>query len=188
MSFMFKPLAYDDPNAVNYIKLDDRIKDALVSGNENVIAAIVEECPKHGVLLVEGYISAQFDDIAAMIRRYCKGHGISSNLISMDSIYKTQAEIDEVTAESLPLNYDEDPVLLFGRLYKGEMEDLIDPEKLSALQETLKERKAELTVVYGTGSSIKPIRSLADRTAYVDVTPKVAAIRAREKKLSLIHI
>ena len=182
MSFMFKPLAYDDPNAVNYIKLDDRIKDALVSGNENVIAAIVEECPKHGVLLVEGYISAQFDDIAAMIRRYCKGHGISSNLISMDSIYKTQAEIDEVTAESLPLNYDEDPVLLFGRLYKGEMEDLIDPEKLSALQETLKERKAELTVVYGTGSSIKPIRSLADRTAYVDVTPKVAAIRAREKK------
>lgn len=29
MSFMFKPLAYDEPNAVNHIKLDDDIKNLL---------------------------------------------------------------------------------------------------------------------------------------------------------------
>ena len=36
MSFMFKPLAYDDPRAVNRIALEQKTVDQITAGNEAV--------------------------------------------------------------------------------------------------------------------------------------------------------
>ena len=43
MSFMFKPLAYDDPKAVNRIALPEGVAARIVAGNENVTEALAEK-------------------------------------------------------------------------------------------------------------------------------------------------
>ena len=184
MSFMFKPLAYDEPNAVNHIKLDDDIKKSFVNGNEDVIDTLLKVCTKEESyrLCLDGYVSAQCEFIMAAIRTWCYGHSISLHEIDMRDIYKTQAEIDELTKDNLPLNYEEDPVLLFGKLYKGNIKDFMDLEKLNEKIKILDEKLKGLTIVFGMGSSIAELRHHADGVAYVDITPKVAAIRAREQK------
>lgn len=187
MSFMFKPLAYDDLQAVNKIQLSDEVKNSLVVGNEQVGIAIAKQCyekMKEGsyVLALDGYISADFDVVLKEISNYCSQNGLAFNAYSMKDIYKTEEEINEITKESLPLNYEDDPVLLFGKLFEGSMEDLLDKEKIKTLCEALRARNKGITVVYGLGSAVKELRSYCDGVAYIDVTPKVAAIRAREKR------
>lgn len=182
MSFMFKPLAYDDPNAVNHIALNEEIKSNFTDGTSKTVTALLDairEVKKDGVytLCIDGYVSAEFEDIFDSIQS-CADMEVTG--YNMQDLYKTQAEIDALTSESLPLNYDEDPVLLFGRLYKGDMLDFIDEDKMEALLQHLSNQNTGLHVIYGMGSAVEPIREMANGVAYVDVTPKVAAIRARE--------
>lgn len=44
MSFMFKPLAYDDMSAVNKIDLPREVKESLVVGNDKVGISIAKHC------------------------------------------------------------------------------------------------------------------------------------------------
>lgn len=187
MSFMFKPLAYDDLNAVNRIEISDAVKASLIVGNDEVGKAIGKQCYQKMsdgayILAIDGYVSAKFDVLLKEIKDFCILQNITFNAFNMKDIYKTEEEINEITKESLPLNYEDDPVLLFGKIYEGIMEDLLDEDKLTRLCEILKERNRGITVVYGLGSSVKNIRDNCDGVAYIDVTPKVAAIRAREKR------
>jgi mannose-6-phosphate isomerase len=186
MSFMFKPLAYDDLNAVNRIEISDAVKASLIVGNDEVGKGIGKQCHQKMsdgsyILAIDGYVSAEFDGLLKEIKDFCILENITFNAFNMKDIYKTEEEINEITKESLPLNYEDDPVLLFGKIYKGSMEDLLDKDKLTRLCEILKERNKGITVVYGLGSAVKCIRDNCDGVAYIDVTPKVAAIRAREK-------
>ena len=184
MSFMFKPLAYDDPRAVNRIRLSEKTVKGVVSGNRETCERIVEEARKAGNCLsvCDGYVSST-DNNETFIRQLeetAKEHGVPFEAVSMDELYKSEEEINELVSESLPLNYDKDPVLLFGRLYRGKYDDFIDTEKLEKVREL--KNKEGLKVVYGLGSSCDTIREYADKVIYIDVTPKVCAIRAREKK------
>ena len=63
--------------------------------------------------------------------------GRQVNLVDMRNLYKTQEEIDGLTAESLPLNYEDDPVLLFGRLYRGRIDDFVDNASVSRILDNL---------------------------------------------------
>lgn len=183
MSFMFKPLAYDDPKAVNRIQLPEGITDHITAGNEKVVDVLANMClsaeKERFVLAMDGYVSAQFEDLCVPLCVKVKKAGRSCLLVSMKELYKSEEEIATLTAESLPLNYEDDPVLLFGRLYRGEMDDLIDCEKAKRVLEAAKE---QVVIIYGLGSACRGMRGWADAVAYVDVTPKVTAIRAREQK------
>lgn len=183
MSFMFKPLAYDDPKAVNRISLPEGTQERITAGNESVVKALADFCLAAGkerfVLAMDGYVSAQFEDLCGPLQARLEAAGHSCRLVSMKELYKSQEEIEALTAESLPLNYEDDPVLLFGRLYKGKMDDLID---CARARQAIGKAQEEVILVYGLGSACAGIRDLADAVAYVDVTPKVAAIRAREQK------
>lgn len=180
MSFMFKPLAYDDPYAVNTIALADSIKQDFTDGNSQVIHQLIQECKQQSsyTLCIDGYVSAQFDLFIDEVKQACD----NVHIINMKDLYKSEAEINTLTKESLPLNYEDDPVLLFGKLYKGDMADFIDEHKLKEVVSQLDKKTDGLTIIAGMGSSIKAIREHADGVAYIDVTPKVAAIRAREEK------
>lgn len=184
MSFMFKPLAYDEPNAVNYIELSQKVKDGVVVGNKNVAKEIINSMKKHGkkMLAIDGYVSSTYTNDMFVKELECAANELSTKLYSlnMTELYHSKEKIDEITAESLPLNYEDDPVLLFGRLYKGVIDDLIDKEKLHKLSE-LKENDG-IYVVYGLGSACNTMQTYIDEIVYVDVTPKVCAIRAREQK------
>ncbi len=188
MSFMFKPLAYDDPRAVNRIALEQKTVDQITAGNEAVEKEIAAFCMGRAagrfVLALDGYISAQFDALVSAVAKQLEKAGRLCRLIDMRQLYKSPEEIDALTAQSLPLNYEDDPVLLFGRLFHGEITDLIDEKKaMQALEESTGDG---IVIVYGTGSASRIFKPCLDAVAYIDVTPKTAAIRAREKKFANI--
>ena len=185
MSFMFKPLAYDDPRAINKIALPEETVGQITAGNEETVETIATYCKsafdKIGkfTLAIDGYVSAQFEDLVLPVADRLSRGGRACRLIDMKGLYKSQEEIETLTSDSLPLNYDDDPVLLFGRLYRGKIDDFIDMEKV---RKTLEASQGELVIIYGLGSASDTLRSYVDAIAYIDVTPKVTAIRAREKR------
>ena len=186
MSFMFKPLAYDDPKAVNRIALPQETVEQITVGNKAVAEQIASYCTRETlhrerrfVLAVDGYVSAQFEDLTAPAAAILRSGGKKVRLLDMKELYKSQEEIDRLTQESLPLNYEDDPVLLFGRLYRGKIDDFIDADKA---KKALEDDGSEIILHYGLGSASDMLRSYVDAVAYIDVTPKAAAIRAREKR------
>lgn len=184
MSFMFKPLAYDDMDAVNYIQIPDHVKRSVLFHDEQMTDWIAQLCVKQEgknrlVLALDGYIGARFKVLAGDIRRKLKEHGKSCSLLDMKTVYKSEEEISDLTSESLPLNYEDDPVLLFGKLYQGGIDDFIDME---AFKKQFFEMNDEIILIYGIGSLAPCMRPYADIKGYVDLTPKTTAIRAREKE------
>ena len=182
MSFMFKPLAYDDPNAFNTIKLNPELEKQFCRNSKDTAEAIISDMlanNKHALAL-DGYISADYSGLIEALKLEAEKKDIKFVSLDMKEIYKSQKEIDELTAESLPLNYEDDPVLLFGKLYNGTVDDLIADSAAGKIEEMKK--GADIIAVYGVGSACRKIRSCFDAIGFVDVTPKVCAIRAREAK------
>lgn len=185
MSFMFKPLAYDDTQAVNHISLPEAIQNDVTEQIEEMagrLAQAMEIREKEGksLLALDGYVSAPFEPLVSAVKAELEKRGRQVNLVDMRNLYKTQEEIDGLTAESLPLNYEDDPVLLFGRLYRGRIDDFVDNSSVSRI---LNNQAMGFTILYGLGSLCAALRPYAQVAGYVDVTPKVAAIRAREQKV-----
>ncbi len=182
MSFMFKPLAYDDPNAFNTIKLNPELEKQFCRNTKDTAKAIIADMLENDshALALDGYNSADYCGLIDALKEEALKQNLKFAALDMKEIYKTQKEIDELTAESLPLNYEDDPVLLFGKLYNGTVDDLIADSaagKIDALN-----KDADIIAVYGVGSACRKIRSCFDTVGFVDVTPKVCAIRAREAK------
>ncbi|WP_368271567.1 class I mannose-6-phosphate isomerase [Enterocloster lavalensis] len=189
MSFMFKPLAYDDTQAVNRIALPGGIgrqvlTDSKAIADRLVAAAAGELAAGEGAVLgIDGYIGAQYGELAEAIQESAGRRNILCRIVDMRDLYKPEEEIKRLTADSLPENYEDDPVLLFGRLYRGKIDDFIDESKAEA---ALEKAAGSLTVLCGSGSCAACLRPYLDKMAYVDVTPKVAAIRAREGRFANI--
>ena len=186
MSFMFKPLAYDDPAPVNHPKIDQEALQDLTYGtvaSANRLAdAVAERIDEVPVLAIDGYAAAGFDDLTGPLVQALRQRGVKVEVIRMAELYKSVDALDAMVADSLPLNYDEDPVLLFGRLYEGDLSDFLDERKVAALKERLTNREG-VTLLVGHASSCTALSDSVDTYVYLDVTPKAAAIRAREGKL-----
>ena len=192
MSFMFKPLTYDDPNAVNYPILTKEIKNSITFGTTNSavkIAAFIrkklEESRGKGIAVaLDGYASADFSSLMGAITQSLRQDGILIAIKEMKDIYLSIEELDKKLIDSLPQNLDEDPVLLFGRRFGGTFSDLFDKK---AVEETV--RKISNVIdnmvffLVGYGSASEAFRNILDFVVYIDVTPKTAAIRARNGQL-----
>jgi mannose-6-phosphate isomerase len=129
MSFMFKPLAYDDLTAINRPVLSSSIKESIAVGNENVAAAIIKSIGEStkSVILIDGYAGSNFSNFAYEIQEQIRVQ--KSKTFDMKDVYLSEEKINEMTKLNLPLNYEDDPVLLFGKLFEGKTDDLIDMEK-----------------------------------------------------------
>ena len=66
MSFMFKPYPFTDPVPVNRIDLPQELRQAPVFGNAAVAAGLLKKQPK--VILLDGYVSADFSSLVRNIR------------------------------------------------------------------------------------------------------------------------
>ncbi len=174
MSFMFKPLSYDEWGAINYPNLEGVNKNSIIFGKENSLSYLnkrVEQFINNKkIVLIDGYIGADFKAVMDSVSKL-----ENIEIIEMNSLYKTQVEIDEMTKENLPENRDVDPVLLFGKLFDGAMEDLIDETKIRAV---IEKSKTTNLIVVGNGSANKWLRVLECAIVFVDVAPKNTAIRA----------
>lgn len=189
MSFMFKPLEYDDVTAINHLQLaEEAMRDltfGTVSAARRLASDLAVRAEEHAVVaLFDGYASACFNDLCGACAQELRQMGLQVTWHAMDEVYKSTDEIDRMVADSLPLNYDEDPVLLFGRLYTGEISDFIDEAKAASLHdEVVRAEAGTVILVSGYGSTSVSFADRADARVYLDVTPKNAAVRAREGRL-----
>ena len=197
MSFMFNPYDYDDPNVVNRPILSDEIINSVISGTKQSAAHIsrllvnkINENPVDKVVIaLDGYISANWDQTINLISQNLKLKSIKVTSISFADIYKTPEQLDEELSGCLETDFEKDPVLLFGKVFNGAYEDLLDNQKLDALMKILEDgrskgAKGEVIIIYGCGCSIKALRSYYDYLFYFDVIPKNVIIRARSGSFS----
>ena len=75
MSFMFNPHPYDDPKAINKLKLGEETVKSIVSGTKesalyisDLLSKKLSSNPKKNVVIaLDGYSSAQFDQTVNLI-------------------------------------------------------------------------------------------------------------------------
>ncbi len=173
MSFMFNPYPYNDPNAVNHIANDGSVElGRTATGNAAVAAALSKFANPGTVIAIDGYSTAPFSALVGLLPK-------TAEFISVASIYKSADELREQFAEYLPEDREKDPVLLYGKIFKGGYEGIFDGEKLAALQENLKNKADRLIVLYGNGALTESLRDLADVRIWLDVTPKKAVLNIK---------
>ncbi|HHT54781.1 MAG TPA: phosphoheptose isomerase [Clostridiales bacterium] len=172
MSFMFNPYPYDDPNAVNHIASGGIDLSRVAHGNTQVaveFSKLTAGAP--AVVAIDGYATAPFARIMSLF-------GGETEHINVASIYKTPGELKALFADYLPENRDEDPVLLYGKIFGGGYEGLFDEAKLRALQRKLENNKG-IILLYGNGALCDALRPYATVKIFADITPKRAVLNIR---------
>lgn len=193
MSFMFNPHPFDDPKAVNKIKLNEETLQSVITGTKKSAEYFAEfllneaqESEKKIVLAaIDGYISARTKQFSNMVSQYLTAKSVRVKVIDFTTLYKSAEALEEELKPYLEEDREKDPVLLFGKLFKGNYEDVIDPEKLSALHKELEKCKMgsneiEIILISGCGAALDTLRPLYDTILFMDVTPKKAILRAKE--------
>ena len=189
MSFMFNPHPYDDPTAVNRPKLSPEVINSIISGTKETASYLTDAIEKkleigNVVLALDGYSGTQFEQTINLISQNLKLKSIGVKAFDLKNVLKSASQLDEDFAENLKEDKEKDPVLLYGKLFKGGYEDLFDAEKLAQLETSIKEyktvRSKQVFIVYGFGCTIKMLRSNYDFVCYFDVTPKEVILRAKK--------
>ncbi len=198
MSFMFNPYPFDDTTAINRPKLSKETIDSIVVGTDktaqSISNAILQRMKaasgKKIVVAFDGYVSAQFDQMLNLVYQILSANKVKVSSYDLSDILKSSEELDKQFEENLPVDLEKDPVQLFGRLFDGEFEDLIDNQKLENLRQTLNtvksENEGEVVIVYGCGSTINALRPFYDLICYFDVSPKNVMLRARRGEFANI--
>ncbi len=181
MSFMYNPFPYDDPDAINRIVVAAPLRAAVVKGLSASAASLARAAQavvqKKGncVLALDGYISAPFDVLARQVARILLQQGIAVRMMDTATLYKEESLLAEQLLHNLPEDRDEDPPLLYGRLYRGGYEGLMNKDRIRECAEELSRFKAggeAVLIVYGNGCLIGRLRSFADLRCYLDITQK----------------
>jgi len=190
MSFMFNPHPYDDPTAVNKIKTDAVTTGSIVSGTKEVAnflqdvlyKKLNETSEKKVIVAFDGYISAQFSQTINLISQSLGMKSVHLKIIDFSTLYKSSDLLENELSGYLEEDKEKDPVLLYGKLFKGSYSDLIDSQKLHDLEVNLKsdeKENKELIIVFGCGCTLETLRPLYDYIVFFDVTPKKAILRAK---------
>ena len=191
MSFMYNPFPYDDPSAVNKIAVDLALRAAIARGLPAAAAqlarAAAEKVRENGtcVLALDGYISAPFEILARQTARAAAQAGLAVRVVDSSRLYKEEAALAAELLRNLPEDRVEDPPLLYGRLYSGGYEGLMDEGQIRALAGELARFKAEgsgITILYGNGCLIGALRGFADLRCYLDVTQKRTVLNIKSGK------
>lgn len=186
MSFMFNPSPYDEKSAVNHPKLSEECIASLKVGANDIAAEMLKIFDGKTVLAMEGYASADFSPILNLLKGKAEEKGIEIEVISMEEIYRGAEELAKEFEQYLPCDREKDPVLLFGRRIEGGYSNIVDEKLYNDLLERIENRKSNV-ILYGFGSAFSDeLRKLTDYTAYFDVAPKHAVLRAKSGKMKNI--
>lgn len=189
MSFMFNPYPYHDKNAVN--RLDSEGVDlgqACEGTAESVRAAVqmaAEVIREKGqcVLGVDGYATVPFDVFGNMLEQQFALENIPVMVVEASSLYRQEGDLEAMLAEeNLPEDRETDPVLLYGKLFQGRYEDLMDETALENVINTINAFEKDGTgvlLLIGSGVLCKTLRALCDRRIYLDTTPMNAMLRLK---------
>lgn len=184
MSFMFNPYPYEDLNPVNKPELSTKTVNSIVAGLLQVTGRLVAEVKerlknsKTLTICMDGYATADWTQLVNLLTGELIKQKLSVKVFNVASCYKSSSELDAMLTPNLPLDLEQDPVLLFGKLFEGGYETLFNQVKLNEMKSQLK-GGASLNIVYGAGSCSDNLRSCCDMAVFLDVTPKQAVLRIK---------
>lgn len=189
MSFMYNPYPFDDPRPVNRPELSKKTIDAITAGGtanvaKKFAAPLVEKArTENQIIALDGYTTAQWKLFIDLLARECETAGVQFEAIDANAAcLKPGEEIDRMIDPLLEWDTRKDPTLLFGKIYKGGYEGLLDQESAERFTEQLKQLKkgtGKIVAVYGYGVLIPRFRELYDLKCFFDVTPKTSILRIR---------
>ena len=191
MSFMFNPYPYDDPTAVNHITIDPGIRRTITNdSNESAkrILSRVQEIlagKSSCIIGIDGYISAPFEQFTGLISMQCAQNGLTVRTLSASKLYLESGELHQKLLSYLPEDRETDPVLLFGSLYEGGYEGLMEERNIQEMAKEIKEfaggktAAPDVLIIYGNGSLIDALRPLYDVKLYIDMTQKRTILNIR---------
>ncbi len=181
---MFNPHPYDDYTPVNRPALSDALISRSIFGAEKVMKslskAVADAKAKKGscVVAIEGYPSANFEQFSNGITCLLKGEEVCP--VSTDAFCHSAEKIESMLSASLPTDRVKDPVLLYGRLYRGSFADFFDEKKTDDFKSKVSEIRQEggIVILSGMGAASDTFREIVDLVIYIDVTPKEVMLRA----------
>ena len=192
MSFMYNPFPYDDPRAVNRPQLPAEAVGAVVSGTLEAarslaaeLAARLEAAPgKSPVAAFDGYATADWSRMINLLSQQLLQRGIALEAVDFREVLKTEEEIHALIDPLLEWDREKDPTLLYGRIFRGGYEALLDESRAAGFRTRIaglrsSEETRRVVVVYGSGCLMPRMRDLYDVRCYFDVTPKESILRIR---------
>lgn len=190
---MYNPFPFDDPRPVNRPELSEKtVKSIISGGNQNVVkkfvATLADRAAKEGVVVaLDGYTTANWTVFVNLIARECCLLGLGFEAIDANAAtLKSGKEIDAIIDPLLIWDTKIDPTLLYGKVYKGGYQGLMDEARTEAFKKAvLASRQAgKISVVYGYGSLIPELRELYDVKVFFDLTPMKSMLRIRRGEYS----
>ncbi len=191
MSFMYNPFPYDDPRPVNRPQIPAEVVESVVCGSLNSaksLAARVESLRnanpgKSVILAFDGYATAEWQEMINLLSQQLAGKGILLEQKNYLDNLKEEEEINNMIDPLLEWDREKDPTLLYGKIFRGGYEALLDPDKTEAFRSELRKiregNEGKVVVVYGNGCLIPANMQLFDLKLYFDVTPKESILRIR---------
>ena len=193
MSFMYNPFPFDDPRPVNRPELSEKtVKSIISGGNQNVVkkfvATLADRAAKEGVVVaLDGYTTANWTVVVNLIARECSLLGLGFEAIDANAAtLKSGKEIDAIIDPLLIWDTKIDPTLLYGKVYKGGYQGLMDEARTEAFKKAVpaSRQAGKISVVYGYGSLIPELRELYDVKVFFDLTPMKSMLRIRRGEYS----
>jgi len=156
------PLYEYKKNAENRISLPPEMENNIVCGNNEVLKEITAKIAgvKNGLVLLDGWYGVNWDTLIKQLKVELP----EVRFTEAASLFKTPGEINEYRARFIS----DDPS--FGWVNdKGLLEDIMDDEKIGSFKQALTNNNLT-NVLYGPGSAIDSLASVADLIYYFDFT------------------
>ena len=142
MSFMYNPFPYDDPRPVNRPHIPAEVVESVVCGSLNSaksLAARVESLRnanpgKSVILAFDGYATAEWQEMINLLSQQLAGKGILLEQKNYLDNLKEEEEINNMIDPLLEWDREKDPTLLYGKIFRGGYEALLDPDKTEAFR------------------------------------------------------
>ena len=183
---MYNPFPFHDPKPVNRPELTEKVKESILAGGtpavvKKFVASLAEKARKEGVVVgLDGYTTAQWGRFVNLMARECELLGLDFEAADANqATLRSGAEIDALIDPLLIWDTKIDPTLLYGKVYHGGYEGLMDPEKTAAFKSRLCRVKGCITAVYGYGCLAPALRDCYDVKVWFDITPMNAMLRIR---------
>ena len=193
---MYNPFPFDDPKPVNRPELSKQTVDAVVAGGtpsvaKRFAAPVIDKAREaNQIVAFDGYATADWKLFLNLLARECKAAGVEFVSIDQNAeCFKSGREIDDMIDPLLIWDTEVDPTLLYGKIYKGGYEGILDEDKTKAFEEKvagLRNGSGKVVAVYGYGCLIPRCRELYDVKCFFDLTPKTSILRIRRGEYSNI--
>ena len=190
---MYNPFPFHDPKPVNRPELSKKTVESIISGGTPAVvkkfaATLADKARKEGVILaLDGYTTAKWDLFIGLLSRECDLLGLSLETFDCNArTLKSGKEIDAIIDPLLIWDTKIDPTLLYGKVWHGGYEGLLDADKIEPFKKDVAAAKApgKIVAVFGYGCLIPEFRSLYDVKVFFDLTPMNSMLRIRAGEYS----